>query len=368
MKSLYIHIPFCKQKCFYCDFNSYSGKENLIKDYVEAMKKEIASYFDEEFYSIYFGGGTPSFIPAEYIKEIMKFVKCNGEVTLELNPGTIAKEKLIAYKEAGINRLSIGLQATQDDILKRIGRIHTLKEFEEAYNMAREVGYKNISVDLMFGLPSQTLKDVEESVNYIISKAPEHISCYSLIVHDELVEKNPSAFSNLPSDEEERAMYHLICKRLKGAGYVQYEISNFAKPGFESKHNLCYWNQDEYYGIGAGASSYVNDVRYKNIDSIEEYIKAVNDDELQRFNLLSKIEEEQDLDSKIREYMILQLRLINGVEIEKANQKFEVNILRKFEKEIKKMVDLGLLNIDENRLFLTEKGLDLANIVWEEFI
>ena len=271
LKSLYIHIPFCKSKCYYCDFNSYSGKEDLIEKYVDTLITTINSY-NETFKTVYFGGGTPSVIPSKYIKQIMQNIRCDGEITLELNPGTITKEKLIDYKEAGINRLSMGLQAVQDSLLKRIGRIHSLKEFDEAYNLAREVGFNNISVDLMFGLPGQTIKNVEESLDYIIKINPEHVSCYSLIVHEELVDKHPDAFCDLPSDELEREMYYLICDKLKEAGFDHYEISNFAKPGFESKHNMCYWNQDEYYGVGAGASGYINGERYKNVDSIEEYI------------------------------------------------------------------------------------------------
>jgi len=373
LKSLYIHIPFCKSKCYYCDFNSYSGKEGLAQKYVEALKKEL-SKIDHEFKTVYFGGGTPSNISSKFIKEILSEIKCDGEVTLELNPGTITREKLIDYKEAGINRLSIGLQAVQDDLLKRIGRIHTLKEFEEAYNMVREVGFTNISVDLMFGLPGQTLENVYESLEYIIKIKPEHVSCYSLIVHDELISKHPDAFSDLPSDEEERNMYYLICDKLNAAGYEQYEISNFAKPGFESKHNMCYWNQDEYFGIGAGASSYIDGARYKNIDSIEEYIDNVLNDKID----YRVIEEEQDDDSKLREYMILKLRLLKGVSKAEAKERFNVNVLEVFDKEITKMKNQGLLEVidifdnDTNKkdisIRLTKKGLDLANIVWEDFI
>lgn len=369
MKSLYVHIPFCKQKCLYCDFNSYSGKENLIDSYCEALKKELQSYYFNEFQTVYFGGGTPSIIPAEKIEEILKLVKCKGEITLELNPGTIIEEKLIKYKNAGVNRLSIGLQATQDSILKEIGRIHTLKEFEEAFKMARRVGFDNINVDLMFGLPKQTLKDLEESVEYLINLNPEHISCYSLIVHKPI-------FQNLPNDEEERKMYYLIQKRLKEAGYRQYEISNFSKVGRESKHNLCYWNQDEYIGIGAGASSYLNQKRYTNENNIETYINKINQKEI-----WYTIEEEQDFETKIREYMILRLRLLEGVSKEAVYKKFGVDVLVYFKNEIEKMIQLGLLEMIEENLInenneqvintwirLTEKGLDFANIVWEEFI
>ena len=383
MKSLYIHIPFCKQRCFYCDFNSYCNKDSLIDQYVEAVKKEIASYFDSqnppyEFKTVYFGGGTPSYINSKYIKDIMQLVKCAGEVTLELNPGTINEEKLIDYKEAGINRLSIGLQTTQDDLLKRIGRIHTLQEFENAYNMARKVGFTNISVDLMFGLPNQTLENVDETLDYIIKINPEHVSCYSLIVHDELVDKNPNAFTNLPTDDEERKMYYLICDRLKEAGYSQYEISNFAKKAFESKHNMCYWNQEEYIGVGAGASSYVNDTRYKNVDDLENYILGVMGScqweatSLPYKEMVTKsikiIEEVQTPESKLREYIILQLRLLKGVSIKKANERFNIDILELFKNEISKLIDLQLIKVQDNRILLTKKGLDLANIVWEEFI
>lgn len=372
LKSLYIHIPFCQSKCYYCDFNSYCGKDDLIENYIDSVIMTI-SHLDEEYKTVYFGGGTPSFIPSKYIKKIMQGVNCHGEVTLELNPGTVTKEKLQDYKEAGINRLSIGLQATQNDLLKRIGRIHTFEEFEEAYNIARKVGFNNISVDIMFGLPGQTLKDVEETLNYIININPEHISCYSLIIHDELVEKHPDAFSSLPTDEEERRMYYLICDRLKEAGFMHYEISNFAKPGFESQHNLCYWNQEEYYGVGAGASGYVGGIRYKNFDNIEDYIVAETEAEKNsRHNNYQIVEEIQTPESKINEYMILKLRLTSGISVNEAKEKFKINILEKYSNQIEKLINQGLIEKVENEediyIRLTKKGLDLANIVWEEFI
>ncbi len=381
MKSLYIHIPFCKSKCFYCDFNSYCNKDNLIDEYVKALKQELlfdvggsGDHWSPTFASVYFGGGTPSYIDSKCIKEIMTEIKCDGEVTLELNPGTITREKLRDYKEAGINRLSIGLQVADDSLLKRIGRIHTLKEFEEAYNMAREEGFTNISVDLMFGLPGEIFEDVKKSVEYIIKLNPEHISCYSLILHEELVDKKPEVFKDLPTDEQEREMYYLICDKLKEAGYVQYEISNFARPGYESKHNLCYWNQNEYYGVGAGASSYINDVRYKNIDDIQEYINSVATT-IGRHNDVSSlriIEETQNPDSKLREYMILRLRLLEGVSKNEAFNRFNVDIEERFKTELTKLMDQGLLEKeqinDDIKYHLSKKGLDLANIVWEEFV
>ncbi len=352
MKSIYIHIPFCKSKCWYCDFNSYCGMDNLIRDYMVALKQEIQSYSFDELKTIYFGGGTPSYISENYIKEILDILHYkNAEITLEVNPGTVSKEKLQLYLKSGINRLSIGLQTTQNDILKKIGRIHTIEEFDTTYHLARKIGFKNISVDLMFGLPNQTLENVKESIEYLLKINPEHISCYSLILHRDTDKK-------LPTEEEEREMYHYIVNTLKEAGYIHYEISNFAKPNFESKHNLIYWNQEEYVGVGAGASSYVNDVRYTNESDIKKYISQNK----------RIIEEEQNSESKLREYIILRLRLIEGVNIEIANKKFDVDIQEKFKEEIRKMENYKLLEIINNNMRLTQKGLDLANVVWEEFI
>ena len=378
MKSLYIHIPFCKHKCFYCDFNSFSGADSLIDDYVKAIKREISIIAKEEksFKTIYIGGGTPSFIDEKYIKEILGLVKSDGEITIEVNPGTVTREELISYKSLGINRLSIGLQTTNDYLLKRIGRIHSLKDFEETYKIAREIGFNNINVDLMFGLPEQKLVDVEESLNYLIKLNPEHISCYSLIVHDENVAKFPGVFSNLPSEDEERQMYYLICNKLKENGYVQYEISNFSKIGFESKHNLCYWNQEEYYGVGAGASSYINGKRYTNESNLKEYIKRISEieDETieQVISHVANIEEIQTIEDKIKEYMILRLRLLDGVSANDFHNKFGGNVLNYFKNEIEKLIQEGLLvkesSNDDILIHLSTKGLDLANIVWEEFI
>ncbi len=375
MRAVYIHIPFCEQKCYYCDFNSYSEKENLIEKYIDAVIKEIKNYTGDKekpLYAktLYFGGGTPTKIDAKYIEMIIKQISCNGEITIEMNPGTVDETKLIKYKEIGINRLSIGLQATQNRLLKNIGRIHTFEEFDNTFKMARKVGFDNINVDLMVGLSGQTLDDVKKSIEYINTISPEHVSVYSLIVHDELVEKHPDAFSNLPEDEEERKMYHYVCEFLTNAGYIQYEISNFAKKGFESKHNLCYWNQEEYYGIGAGASSYINGVRYKNVDNIEKYIECTNELKPELNNRIT--EEIQDEESKIREYVILKLRLLDGVVEEEMINKYNVSLFEKFKIEIDKLCRLGLIekykNEDKYGIKLTKKGLDLANIVWEEFI
>ena len=347
MESIYIHIPFCKQKCLYCDFNSFQDKEDLIDKYFDALIKEIKSYkINKKLKTIYIGGGTPSFPNEKYIEKVLKELPKADEITLELNPGTITENKLLKYKEIGINRLSIGLQAVQDSILKEIGRIHTLEEFEEAFNLAREIGFDNINVDLMHGLPNQKLNDFKESVDYLVKLNPEHIDI----------------FKNLPEDEEEREMYYYAKSELAKNGYEHYEISNFAREGKKSNHNLVYWNQEEYIGVGAGASSYINNKRYTNIGGLEEYINKINNDE--NVNI---IEEEQNEEDKLKEYIILQLRLIEGLNIEKTNKKFNIDLLKKYEEQIEKLKKLNLIEVNEN-IYLTDKGLDLLNIVWEEFV
>lgn len=356
INSLYIHIPFCKKKCLYCDFNSFDNKNNLINDYIDALKKEIVSYNLKDLDTIYIGGGTPSFIDSKNITEVLSIVPTAEEVTIEMNPCTVTMDKLKAYKNAGVNRISIGLQTTKDNILKEIGRAHTFDEFKMAYKLIRDAGFDNVNVDLMFGLPSQSLADLRESVDYLVSINPEHISCYSLILHNDI-------FKHLPSDDDERKMYYYIKDKLKASGYKHYEISNFAKNGFESKHNLSYWNQKEYVGVGAGASSYIDGMRYTNEADLEKYIELVDETFSQRY-----IEEKQNMEDKLREYIILRLRLIEGLNISDINLKFDINFEEFFKKEINNLKNNGLIEIQDGNLKLTEKGLDFANVVWREFL
>ena len=355
IQSAYIHIPFCKHKCLYCDFNSFDNQDDIISEYINALKKEIERYEIESLYTTYIGGGTPSYIDEKYITEILNLLPKSIETTIEINPGTITLEKLLAYKNAGINRISIGLQTADDNILKLIGRIHTLKEFEEAYNLIRKVGFENVNVDLMFGLPTQTLDNFKESVEYLLKIRPEHISAYSLILHNDI-------FKDLPTDEEERSMYHYLIERLQQAGYIHYEISNFALQGYESKHNMEYWKQHEYYGFGAGASSFMDKKRYTNVKNINKYISLINENKDVKI-----FEEELKYEDEINEYMMLGLRMIDGINIKQTNEKYDINVLEKYKDSLEKLEKLGLINIDDN-IRLTSKGLDLANIVWQEFI
>ena len=377
---IYIHIPFCKQKCFYCDFVSYANQDKYFQKYVQALNKEINNFIDNnefEVQTIYIGGGTPSLIDAKYIEEILHiFEKRNllkevKEVTIEVNPGTVTEEKLRNYKNSGVNRLSIGLQSTEDKILKQIGRIHCYDDFLNTYKMARKVGFKNINVDLMIGLPNQKILDVKNSLEKIIKLEPEppnHISVYSLIVEENTpIEKMlESGELELPDEELERNMYWYVKNFLELNGYKHYEISNFAKLGNESKHNLDCWNQKEYVGFGVAAHSYIDDVRYGNIGNVEEYIKSCENGEFGKNKVIDEVE--NDIFSKEKEFMLIGLRKIEGVLIQDFKNKFGENPIFVFKDELKKLVDENLLIVDFDRIKLTNKGLDLANIVWENFV
>ncbi len=363
--NLYIHIPFCKKKCYYCDFISYNNKDNYIEEYINTIIKEYCNYKAEEYIikTIYIGGGTPSYIDSEYIVKILKEINLEKaeEITIEINPGTVTKQKLINYKRCGINRLSIGLQSTKDSLLKEIGRIHNYNEFLNTYNMAREVGFKNINIDLMLALPKQTIEDIIQSVKDIVELDSEHISIYSLILEEgtKMYDMVNIQKCILPNEDEEREMYWTVKNILEENGYIHYEISNFAKKGYYSKHNVDCWNQKEYIGLGVSAHSYLDNRRYSNLEKIDEYIKNYND---------KKVHEIQDKKCQQKEYMILGLRKLEGVNISEFKLKFSENPIYLFRNELNKLVDLELIEIELNNIRLTDKGLDLANIVWKEFI
>ncbi|MBR0427044.1 MAG: oxygen-independent coproporphyrinogen III oxidase [Clostridia bacterium] len=387
MKELgvYIHIPFCKQKCLYCDFVSFANKEEKQREYVEAMKKEIENWKklnkDYKIKTIYIGGGTPSYIDSKYIIDIFKTLDISPNrtndtkktqideisITIEINPGTITKQKLEDYKNAGVNRLSIGLQSTKDELLKQIGRIHNYQQFIETYNLARKIGFKNINVDLMLGLPNQSIADLKDSLEKICKLNPEHISVYSLIVEDDtpIQKLIDTGKLELPDEEAERQMYWYVKNFLELKGYKHYEISNFAKPGFESKHNLDCWNQKEYIGFGVAAYSYIDNKRFGNISNMEEYIKNCNTQNFEK-NIIT--EEVQDKTQKMNEYMILGLRKIDGISIQEFERIFNENPIMLYRKELKKLYEEKLISIDGDRIKLSNKGLDLANLVWEEFV
>ena len=381
---IYIHIPFCKQKCYYCDFVSFPDKINLQEKYIETLIKELKSYNLEEYdvTTIYIGGGTPSYISSDLIKKVLKNLKEkiknnktnweDIEITIEVNPGTVNKEKLEEYKKQGINRLSIGLQTTNDILLKKIGRIHTYKEFLDTYNLARNIGFANINVDLIIGLPEETISDVKKDLENIIKINPEHISVYSLIVEEgtkieNLLNENKIT---LPDEESERRMYWYVKNTLELNGYNHYEISNFAKENMESKHNINCWEQKEYIGLGIASHSYVENIRYGNTSNLEKYIENkdfANEQELEtkKRRIIDEVQSKEDIK---KEYMMLGLRKIKGVKISKFKEKFGENPIYIFRNELEKLVKENLIIVDGDNIFLSNKGLDLANLVFEEFI
>ncbi|WP_419748055.1 radical SAM family heme chaperone HemW [Clostridium perfringens] len=372
--SLYIHIPFCAQKCLYCDFPSFARKDHLRKAYIEALNKEIISLREKhnnlEINTIFIGGGTPSVLEADelecLLKEVAKLnMAKNVEYSMECNPGNLTEEKLEVMKKYGVNRISMGLQAKQDNLLKGLGRIHNYKTFKENFLLAKKVGFNNINVDLMFGLPNQRLNEWEETLREIIYLEPAHISAYSLIIEE------GTAFYNLyendklklPTEEEERKMYHLAKKILEKNGFNQYEISNYAKEGKECRHNLAYWNMDNWIGVGSAAASYINGKRIKNISSVEKYINSINE----KREAVEEIINNSKNDN-MEEFMFMGLRKINGIDENEFKNRFSMNINDVYGEILNKYIDEGLLIRESGRIFLSEKGIEISNIIMADFL
>lgn len=372
---LYIHIPFCKEKCFYCDFNSSSNWGNHIPAYFDALKKEMLFYKDllRDYCvkTIFIGGGTPTFVDPNYIKEIIVLIKetlcLDGlcEITLESNPGTITAYKLSVYKDAGVNRLSIGLQACQNSLLCFLGRIHTAEEFIQNYDLARRMGYDNINIDLIFAIPGQAFEDWKETLGVILKINPEHISCYSLIIEDGTAfGKRYKAGELIPAEDElDRQMYWYAVDKFTQADYKHYEISNFAKNGFKCRHNLIYWKDYEYIGFGAGSHSYFEGKRFNNLYNIQEYIDVISSGGLpsENFQIIKDGDE-------ILEFMMLGLRLVDGVDVAEFKERFHKDPLKIFSVRLEKLTKKGLITVDNRTIKLTKLGLDLANQVFLEFI
>lgn len=369
---IYIHIPFCMQKCLYCDFLSFTNKEKYEEKYIKSLIKEIEKWkeknTDEKIKTVYIGGGTPSYINSSYIAEIMQKLdlKDAEEITIEANPGSITKEKLEIYKKSGINRISIGLQSTNNELLKKIGRIHTFEEFMQSYKLAKQSGFSNINIDLMIGLPSQAMWDVKEELKEIIKLEPTHISVYSLIVekNTKLEKMIKDGALKLLDEDLERKMYWYVKNTLERNGYEHYEISNFARKGFSSKHNLDCWSQKEYRGFGVGAHSYIGNRRFSNVEIINEYIDNIENCKFEKNIIVHEIQEHEE---KIKEYMLLNLRKIKGVSIKNFKKTFKKEPFDIFKEELGKLLEEDLLILEKDNIRLSEKGIDLANLVWREF-
>lgn len=374
---IYIHIPFCLRKCAYCDFLSGPADESVQKAYVNRLNQELFQVCERMnakgmgISTIYFGGGTPSILPGREIVRLMETLMKYGnilqgaEVTLEMNPGTVSFEKLKCYAMAGINRLSMGVQSFHDEELKILGRIHTCRDFQSAYDMARKAGFSNISLDLMSGLPGQTAESWRENLHAAIMLEPEHISAYSLIIEEgtPFYERYGSRWSE-EHEELDRQMYEDTGRILKQAGYLRYEISNYAKPGRESRHNSSYWTGIPYYGCGLGASSLIERpdgwFRTRNQSNLQKYLQEETVS-LEEEELLTK-------QARMEEFMFLGLRMTEGIRI----SEFEDRFCRKFQAiygdAVQKLVQEGLMELRGERLALTDRGLDLSNYCFEKFL
>ena len=367
---LYVHIPFCVRKCQYCDFLSGPSDEETKDRYIEALLKEIRAAEhteDYEIVSVFIGGGTPSVLKAEAIASIMRtlqeqFFFCeDAEVTIEANPGTVDLEKLTIYRNVGINRLSLGLQSTDAEELKLLGRIHSYEEFLKSYEWAREAGFSNINIDLMFAIPGQTGEAWRQHLYQVAELNPEHISAYSLIIE----EGTPFAEQNLdlPDEDTEYQMYEDTAEILERYGYRQYEISNYAKQGYMCRHNAGYWQRREYLGFGLGASSLYRGMRFSNTRRMQEYLKeSRNPDQIRKdVTVLSRNE-------RIEEFMFLGLRMTEGISEKKFEENFDVRLMDVYGDILQKYEETGFMEHIETKWRLTRKGIHVSNHILADFL
>lgn len=396
---LYLHIPFCARKCAYCDFLSFAAPERVYYEYVEKLIEEIYSqsraFSGYQVTSVFIGGGTPSLLPAELMGELLGVLQeCfmilpEAEVTIEANPGTLTMEKLETYLEGGVNRLSLGLQSGDDTELKMLGRIHSYDEFLKSYQRARQAGFTNINIDLMSGLPGQTLLSWKSTLRKIMMLKPEHISAYSLIIEEgtpfferygrrendraKLADEESaliglpdvgSASDSVPDEETDREMYHLTKALLADQGYERYEISNYAKPGYACQHNIGYWTGVEYLGLGLGASSYTHGYRYHNTIDLREYLSL---DFGEPGNASQDIQE-LSLEERMEEFMFLGLRLMKGVSGSEFLGRFGQNMWNVYGTVLEKLTEQELLEVEAPFIRLTDLGVDVSNMVLSEFL
>lgn len=391
--SIYVHIPFCKHKCMYCDFLSFDNETNSKKiQYVNALMSEIRMYKPyADRYSvktIYIGGGTPTTLDEALISNILKTINHIfnvdrfAEITIEANPGTIKYMDLLAYRELGINRISIGLQSADDDMLRLLGRIHNYEEFENGFDAARRAGFKNISVDVMSGLPGQDMHTLVDTLTRVTEIGPEHISVYSLQIEEGTqLSQRPDILDMLPDENTERSMYTMTKKVLKAAGYNRYEVSNYSKPGMESRHNTVYWTGGQYIGIGIGAASYFKGERFKNISNLDNYIEICEDireeltketDRVRLYDSATAIlrEDVQTIyvDSRMEEFMYLGLRMTNGISRKDFQERFNRDVFEVYGDPINKYSTDGYIIVDDDRIRLSDKGIDVSNYILADFI
>ncbi len=410
---LYIHIPFCARKCAYCDFLSFAAPERVYRDYMDKLLEEICgqgpNFQEYRVSTIFVGGGTPSILPADLIMELFATLSENfdispdAEITMEANPGTLTMEKLEVYRQSGINRLSIGLQSADDKELKYLGRIHSYDSFLKSFQRARQAGFKNINVDLMSALPGQDVHSWKNTLKKVMMLKPEHISAYSLIIEEgtpfyerfgEPQGKQSSVvcgesdadrggalpapktaaeiaaraavmtLPDLPDEDTDREMYHLTKEMMAAHGYDRYEISNYAKKGYECRHNIGYWTGVEYLGLGLGASSYTYGYRYHNTENLQEYLSL----NLYEGGAAARDIEELSLEDKMEEFMFVGLRMMKGVSGSEFLERFGQNMWNVYGDALKRLEQQGLIEVDAPMVRLTELGIDVSNVVLSEFL
>ena len=380
---IYLHIPFCVRKCDYCDFLSAPADKKTMESYIKALMREIELNRDRmaryTVDTVFIGGGTPSILDGKYICDVIRVLKSNcrmaenAEITIECNPGTVTEEKLRCYGDAGINRLSFGLQSANDSELKSIGRIHTYEEFLVSYGLAKQCGFDNINVDLMSALPRQSESSYKQTLEKIISLDPKHISAYSLIVEKgtklyRRVENAKAKGENiLPDEDAERKMYYMTKIMLEKAGYGRYEISNYSKFGFECKHNIGYWKRKEYLGFGIGAASLYKEKRYSNISDINLYIEEMLKEETS-LDCIEENVQQLSRQEQMEEFMFLGLRMMSGVSVEEFEQQFGEKYSAVYGTISDKLIEKGLLVQDGDYIKLSERGIDISNYVMAEFM
>ncbi len=385
IKSAYIHFPFCVKKCPYCDFVSYAGCMEKKQPYVEALCREISltgQTFDgispalqSGLETIYMGGGTPSLFTPEQIADVLNQLRNtfgisgNAEITLEVNPGTVDRAAFRGYRKAGVNRISIGIQSFKPSLLAALGRIHSAEQAQNAIDRAKEAGFANISCDLMTGLAGQTLQDAQDSLAILLYNRIPHISFYALTLEEgtPFFDKYLDHEELLPSPDLEREMYHALIARLRQEGYTHYEISNCAKPGFESRHNMTYWRAEPYYGFGCGASSYREGKRVGNTSDLDAYIAAMSKNPPDLTAITAENDEIDDAESR-REFMLLGFRMIDGVSSEEFRARYGLRLEEVFGEELGRLSAKNLVIKNSGDYRLSEKGLDYANEVFREFV
>ncbi|TDO13287.1 oxygen-independent coproporphyrinogen-3 oxidase [Bacillus subtilis] len=376
MKSAYIHIPFCEHICHYCDFNKYFIQSQPVDEYLNALEQEmintIAKTGQPDIKTIFIGGGTPTSLSEEQLKKLMDTIirvlkpsSALSEFAVEANPDDLSAGKLKILKEAGVNRLSFGVQTFEDDLLEKIGRVHKQKDVFASFERAREIGFDNISLDLMFGLPGQTLKHLDHSLNTALSLDAEHYSVYSLIVEPKTVFYNlmQKGRLHLPPQEQEAEMYEMVMSRMEAHGIHQYEISNFAKAGMESKHNLTYWSNEEYFGFGAGAHGYISGTRTVNVGPVKHYIDLIAEK-----GFPYRDTHEVTIEEQIEEEMFLGLRKTAGVSKKRFAEKYGRSLDELFPSVLKDLAEKGLIHNSESAVCLTHQGKLLGNEVFGAFL